>query len=210
MDFAGTGVSDHLDYLAGGRPPDYGVVDNDDAFPLEDLPYRVQLDLHPEVANRLLRFNEGPADVVIADQSQFERQPGLLGIAHGGRNSGVGYGDDQVRFHAMLAGKLPPHLLSDHINVLAEDKGVRTGKVDKFEDTGLGRHLFPRHAACHAVLVDDYHLPGLQFPDEFGFYQVESAAFRGDHIGLPQLPETKRAESVRVPGGYHPAFGQEE
>src|SRR6185369_8906024 len=136
MDFTGAGVSHHLDDLAGGRPPDYGIVDNHDPLPLEDLPYRIQLYLYPEVAYGLLRFYEGPADVVIADQSQLEREPRLLGISHGGRNSGVGYGNDQVGFHTMLPGKLTPHFLPDHVYVLAEDQGVGPGKVDEFEDAG--------------------------------------------------------------------------
>ena len=90
MHFAGAGISDHLDDLAGGGAADDGVIDDHHPFPLEDLPHRVQLDLDAEVADRLLRFDEGPADIVIPDQPQFEADPGLLGIAHGRRHPGIG------------------------------------------------------------------------------------------------------------------------
>ena len=44
----------------------------------------------------VLRLDERAADVVIADQPEVERQPGLLGVAERGRHAGVGHRDDEV------------------------------------------------------------------------------------------------------------------
>ena len=44
------------------------VVDEHDALAFENAAHRVQLDAHAEVADRLLRLDEGAADVVVADE----------------------------------------------------------------------------------------------------------------------------------------------
>ena len=63
------------------------VVDQDDALSGDEVPHRIELHLHAEIADGLLRLDEGPADVVIAHQSELERNPRLLRVADRGKCS---------------------------------------------------------------------------------------------------------------------------
>ena len=58
-----------------------------------------------------MRLDERAADVVVADQAHLERQPGLLGVADGGRHAGVGHRDHDVgaarRSRARAGGRAP-------------------------------------------------------------------------------------------------------
>ena len=83
--FARTRRLDHLDDLPARRPPDDRVVERDDALALQDAANRVQLDPDAEVADRLLRLDERPADVVVADEAHLHGQFGLLRITRSPR-----------------------------------------------------------------------------------------------------------------------------
>src|SRR5207249_518386 len=61
VDLPRAGSPDHLDDLAACRPPDDGVVHDDDALSLDGLPHRVQLDADAEVPDALAWLDEGPA-----------------------------------------------------------------------------------------------------------------------------------------------------
>ena len=87
MNFGRTGVADHLHDLLGGRPAHDGVVDQDDALAFEQIAHRVELEPHAEVADALLRLDEGAAHIVVADQSHAERQARLFRVTHGSRHA---------------------------------------------------------------------------------------------------------------------------
>ena len=91
------GAADHLHDLAARRAAHDRVVDHDHPLAAEHAAQRVQLQLHAEVADRLLRLDEGAADVVGADEPHRERDPALLGVADRGGDAGVGHRDDDVR-----------------------------------------------------------------------------------------------------------------
>ena len=62
--------------------------------------------------------------------------------------------------------------------------GIRAGKVDVFEDTGLLRSAAAAAAITgKAVLINGDDLTGKQIPLKGGTHRAQSAAFRRDHIG---------------------------
>ncbi len=73
MDLARSRLAEHADDLARGRPAHDRIVHEHDALALHDLAHRVQLHLDAEVADGLLGLDEGPADVVVADEAEGER-----------------------------------------------------------------------------------------------------------------------------------------
>ena len=61
MNFFGSGVADHADYLLAGGAANYGVVDQDDALAFDQAADGIQLELDAEVAHGLLRLDEASA-----------------------------------------------------------------------------------------------------------------------------------------------------
>ena len=75
VNLRGTGFADHADDLAGRRAPHDRIVHQHNALTGNQFANRVQFDFDAEVPDRLLRFDERSADVVVPDQTQFERRP---------------------------------------------------------------------------------------------------------------------------------------
>src|SRR5262249_37358888 len=101
--FSGAGFADHADDFAAGGSSYDRVVHQNNAFTLHEPADSSQLELDPEIADRLRRLNEGAADVVVADQAHAKRNARLHRIADRGRNAGVGNRNDNVRLDRMLA-----------------------------------------------------------------------------------------------------------
>ena len=96
MHFARAGRLDHLHDLAAGRPAHERIIEQHDPLAFQDAAYWIQLHLHAEVTDRLLRLNERPSDVVIADQSHAQRQLRLLGKTGRRADAGVWNRHDNV------------------------------------------------------------------------------------------------------------------
>ena len=93
MNFARAGIADELHDLLRGRAADDAVVDQHDAVAADDAGIRRMLQLDAELADALLRLDEGAPDVVIADDAELEGNVALLAEAdRGGRRpkSGIG------------------------------------------------------------------------------------------------------------------------
>src|SRR4029077_18414841 len=73
MDFFGARVAQHPDDLTARGAADDGVIYHHDSFPAEHFFWRFELDLDAKVANRLLRFDERPADVMVANEPELQR-----------------------------------------------------------------------------------------------------------------------------------------
>ena len=96
MDLLGSGLPDHGDQLAGGRPPDDRVVDQDDPFVLEGGRDGIEFQSDPPITKHLARFDERPADVSVLDQPV-----GVLDAALGRetlrrRDTRFGNGNDHI------------------------------------------------------------------------------------------------------------------
>src|SRR5207237_229707 len=75
VDLSGARFAKHLHDFLRCRAADDRVVDQDDSFVFDDLAHGVQFHLHSEAPDRLLRLDERPADVVVADEPEGERNP---------------------------------------------------------------------------------------------------------------------------------------
>ena len=79
MDFARAGIAHHLDDLHRGGAADDAVVDQHDALALDQRAVGVVLQLDAEVADVLARLDEGPPDIVGADDAELERDASIPG-----------------------------------------------------------------------------------------------------------------------------------
>src|ERR1043165_5429982 len=66
-----------------------GALTNKHPLSLQHLSHGIELHLDAKMANRLFRFDEGTADIVIPNQPEFERNSRPLGIAERGRHPGI-------------------------------------------------------------------------------------------------------------------------
>ena len=71
----------HANDLLGSCPAHNRIVDQDDAFILNQMTNGVEFYAYPKAANRLLGFDKCAPDVVIADQSETKRKPAFRRIA---------------------------------------------------------------------------------------------------------------------------------
>lgn len=102
MNFFCAGVAEGLDFALGGGAADDGVIDDDDAFAVNDFPDGGKLDFDIHLAHFLFGRDKCPADVVAANHTHIEGDAGLLGEADGGGGAGVGDGNDDVGFDGVL------------------------------------------------------------------------------------------------------------
>src|SRR5215472_2893768 len=106
MHLPGAGGSHHLhDLLAGGAAHD-AVVHQNHASALDRGPVGIVFQLHPEMADMVARLDEGAADIVVADDAEFEGDARFGGIADRRRHAGIRHRDHDIGFHARLARKL--------------------------------------------------------------------------------------------------------
>src|SRR6266705_1993924 len=77
MDFFRTGLPNHLYELAARRPPDEGVVDDDDPLSCQHLTHRIELDLHHGIGRVWHR-----EDAVGVRRGMLRRQLAAQGPAH--------------------------------------------------------------------------------------------------------------------------------
>src|SRR4029078_603983 len=115
----------------------------------------VVLQPHAEMANMIGRLDEGPSDIVIADDAELERDPRLLRIADRGRHTRIGHRHDDVGRHRAFLGKLGAYLLAGLVDADALDPAVGPGEVDMLEDAEAARLPGPRLDRAQAVAVDD-------------------------------------------------------
>jgi len=127
----------------------------------DQLAHRVELDLHPEVADRLLRLDEGAAHVVVADQPEFERQAGLPTVAQGGEEAAVRAPARRCPPPRSLAGQAGAHLQAHLGDRVAEHLAVGPGEVDVLEDAAGGlRREVRQVVALHRPPRDTTTSPG--------------------------------------------------
>src|SRR2546430_3242670 len=84
------GAAQFFHDLAAGSAAHDRIVDEDDAFSLEDLAKRVELQLDADVAQPLVGLDEGARDVAALDQALAVGDAARFGEADGGRRARVG------------------------------------------------------------------------------------------------------------------------
>src|SRR5690606_18471705 len=138
MHFPGAGVAHHLDDLHRRRAAHDGIVDQHDALAFDQLAVRVVLALHTRMAGAVRRLDEGAADIVRADNTEFERDAGLLRIAYGCRHAAIRHRNDQICLDRGFLCQLYPDLLARFVNRAVVEYRVRPAEVDMLEDAGAG------------------------------------------------------------------------
>src|SRR5437588_6068853 len=134
MHLGNAGVAHHADDFAAGGAADDRIINQHHALPFQQMLHRIELQSHAEIAHALLRFDEGAAYVMIADQTKAERDSALIGKAHAGSNSRIGNWHDKVGVHRSFASQLATQGFAALLDRPANDHTVRTRKVYVLED----------------------------------------------------------------------------
>ena len=178
---------------------------------------RVQLETHPEVADRLLRLDERAPDVMRANQPHFEGDSELFGVAKRAGHAGIGHRNDDVgpltTKRRLLLGEAPAERFADFVHALAIEARVGAGEVDVLEDAVLRRSGLGEAAAPHAGAVDDEHLAGLDVADVLGADEIERGGLARDDVRVlvaRQDAQTKRADAAGIAHDDDRVFVHEE
>ena len=202
VDLRGARRADHLHDLAARRAAHDRVVHHHDPLAGEHAAQRVQLELHAEVPDRLLRLDERAADVVGADEPHRERDPGALGVADRRGDARVRHRDDEVRRDRVLLRELLAERVAHLVDRLAEEHRVRPREVDVLEDAAAearrGRLRREEPLAAEPVAVDDDELAGLDLAHVLRLDEVERGGLAREHPAALEPAEHERAEAHRI------------
>ena len=153
-----------------------------------------------EFAHALGRLDEGAADIMVADDAEFERHAGMLAVADRGGHAGIRHRHHDVDLDMAFARELRAEGLADVIDRAAADDGIRPREVDVFEDAGPRRLRRKRLVALRAVLVEHDDLAGLDVADIFGADHVERAGLRRQDRAAVEFAQHQRANAERIAG----------
>src|SRR5258708_20801002 len=194
MHFRGSGITHHADDLSAGGAADDGIVDENHALALEQVPHRIEFQAHAEIAHALLRLDECASNVVIADQSKAKRDPALVGIANGGGNARIRHGHDEISIYRSLARELAAQRFAAFLHGTAKDHAVRTRKIYVLEDAArlLSRRRI--ETRMNAFASDHNQLARLHVALITRANQVKRAAFGCKH---------RRCVSARIRQNSH-------
>ena len=145
MHLARAGIAHHLDDLHAGGAANDRIVDQDDALAVDQRRIGVVLQLDAEVADFLARLDEGPADIVRADDPELERNARCLAEADRRGNAAVGDRDDIIGLDRRLARQLGADVLADFVDRLAVGDRVGPREIDMLEDAR------PRRRPCRTA-----------------------------------------------------------
>ncbi len=102
------------------------IVHENNALAFDQVTNRIELELHAEVANGLRRLDEGPANIVVADQRLAVRDSRFGRIPERRGDTGIRNGHDYVRVGRVFLREQPAQHLARLRYGAAEDDGVRT------------------------------------------------------------------------------------
>src|ERR1700720_3639402 len=126
------------------------------------------LHAYAKLAHALGRLNEGAADIVIADDAEFERHTRLPGVTERGRHAGIRHRDHHVDLGMAFARELGPECLADLVHRSSADDRIRPREIDVFENAGPRRFRRERLVALRAALVEHDDLAGFDVAEIFG------------------------------------------
>ena len=208
MHFPSARIAHHLHDLHRSCAADDAVVDQDDPLALDQGAIGIVLQLDAQVADVLAWLDEGPPDIVGADDAKFERDLRFLAEAERGGNAGIRDGNDEVGLDRRLARQLRADVLAHLIDRRAFDDAVGPREIDMFEDAGRGLGRCERPEAAHACSVDDDQLARLDVAQIAGADHVERDGFRSEDGRFAELAHHQRADAERVAAGDQP-FGRQ-
>ena len=200
MDLGGAGLAQHGDHGPAGGAPHDGVVEHDQALPVDVVAQRVELQPHAEGPHVLVGGDERAADVAVLDQALAVGDAAAPGVALRRGDARLGHAHDQVGLDRGLLGQLLAHPDPGPVHALAVQEGVGSGEVDELEQAELGVDLVLGEQPHRPVAagVDDDHLAGVELAHEVGADHVEGRVLRGEHPPVVELAQAQRPEAVRV------------
>src|SRR5580704_2524344 len=198
MDSRSSRAPHHLDDFDRGRAAHNRIIDENDSLVLQVGPARVVLEAHTQVADLIGRLNEGPPDVMVADDPELERQSRFLRITDRRRYARIRDRDDDVCVDMAFAGELSADPFARLINAGPLDDAVWPGEVDVLEHAEAALEVLERHHAAHPARADDDNFPGFDVALEPGADDVERAGFRSQDPGLAEPPEDQRPHAERI------------
>src|SRR5262249_58114245 len=125
-----SGSSDHLHDLSARRSAHDGIVDQNDTLSGKEVLNGIQFHLHAEMADLGFWFDEGPADVVIPNQTKSEWDPGFLRVADSSGNTGIRNRNDEVRSHRILLRPNTSHQIPARLNRASDNDSNQPPEVD--------------------------------------------------------------------------------
>ena len=157
----------------------------------------------PKSRTRCSGFNEGSADIMVANETHAERKASLLSVSEGRGDSRVGNRNDNIGGYGGLARQLAAHLVAALLNPAAVDAAVRASEVNVFKNaTGL-RNPGSVLAAGDAVFRDHDQFAGEDVADILGAEQVERARLGSEDngvrtVGVANAAHGKRPEAAWI------------
>ena len=146
----------------------------------------------------LRRLNERAADIVIADNTEFERHAGFLGISDCRGHAGIRYRHHHVGRDMAFAGKFRTHGLADVINRSAADDRIGPREIDIFENAWPFRHRRERLVALVRRVRRKRSLRQVSTSRTYFAPMMSSAQVSDARIGQPS---SSPSTSGRMPSG---------
>ena len=174
-----------IDDLAGGGAPDDGIVHHHDPSALHAALQGPQLDAHRLLPALLAGGDKGAADVTVFYQAYPVGNTGLLGVAHGGVQTGIRHADDHVGLHRVLLRQKAPRQAAGIMHGLTAEDRIRPGEVDifKYAHVAAGA-LAVVPEGPHLALFHHDDLTRVQLPLKFRPHGAQGAGFGGKHDGI--------------------------
>ncbi|WOL03560.1 hypothetical protein Cni_G12280 [Canna indica] len=208
------GILDELNDLGRGGSPHDRVIDDDDAFSLEDAQDWGELELHGEVALFLVWLDERAAHVVGPNKPLLEGHAGGLREAERCEESGIRDRNHDVGPQSRgLTGERSAEVVAGGVDGVAEDDGVGEAEVDVLKDTAFAGPLRQEAGGGDGVVVaiDDNHLPGVHLAHVLCADEVEGAGLGGEDDGaVGAAAHDEGAEAVGVADGDELVAGEED
>src|SRR3546814_18479870 len=110
MHFGRASIAHHLHDLQAGGAADDRIVDQYDAFAVDQRLVGIVLELDAEVTDLVAGLAEGAPDILRAAVAEFDGNARFLRIADRRRGSLLGYGDDEIVLARVFA---PPFRRSE-------------------------------------------------------------------------------------------------
>ena len=137
MHLDGTGLAQHADQRALGVAAHDRVVDHDQSLAADHLAQRVELEPDTELADRLRRLDERPADVGVLHQTLAVGDAGFLRVSHCCRGPRLGHPDHQIGVDGLLPCQPPTDVDPGAVHGTPGQRAVGAGEVDVLEHTVL-------------------------------------------------------------------------
>src|SRR6202023_3877362 len=101
------------------------------------------------------------ADIMVANNPEFERQSRFLGITNSRRHAGIRNRYDDVCVDMAFAGELSADPFARLIDAVPLNDAVGSGEVDVLEHAETALAMLVWHPAAHAARPGDSDLSGL-------------------------------------------------